>query len=132
MRTEGRFSEDCVRQVIPWKFVLPNVAEGYALAAFTVDNPSDPSDLLVQYEPINNDPPLRLEITHNRRAFGAGNRSLTLTNDVKLYVTPQGGSIAAYFELAGDIYSLILLTAGNPSDFDGLLVTIGDAIIAQQ
>ena len=100
--------------------------------AFTVDNPSDPGDLLIQYDPVESDPPLRLEITHNRGAFGAGNRSLTLTTGMKLYLTPLGGAIAAYFELRGDLYSVILLTPENASGFDDLLVTIGDAIVARE
>jgi hypothetical protein len=120
-----------VRQVVHWAFALPDVGQRYSLAAFTIDDPSSPSDLMVQYDPIGDAPPLRVEITHDRPAFGGGNRSSKLSNGTPLYFSNLGGTVTTYFELHGDTYTLILLTGTDSASNEALLIATANTIVAR-
>lgn len=130
---QGKFDEACVRRVVPWRFVLPDMSgQHYALAAFTLDNPSSPADLIVQYDPVGDFPQMRLEISHDRIAFGAGNRKSILSDGTPLYFDNLSGTTSAYFGLRGDVYSLVVLANGNSASHESLIVALANTMVAQQ
>ncbi len=132
----GRFSEACIRSIVPWRFALPLLGARYEAPVFGLF-PTDPQELTVQYEPAQTSDPRLLFFVFPQSSglsgFGQQARS-PAGHQVIIDMRPAQfpGGIAGTWDDSDAVYQLVAAGNGSASAKRALILAVADSVIDQR
>lgn len=133
----GRFSEACIRSIVPWRFALPLLGARYEAPVFGLF-PTDPQQYLrVQYEPVKTgEPRLLFEIFPKGFVLPYVGPEATTPAGHEVFVDMRPaqftGGVRGAWEDASAVYALVAEGSGSASAKRALILAVADSVIDQR